>query len=95
MTEDEARQVLLLQALEIQGAGSTAWSMDDRRWATRQALATVGEGASPERFVVARAVLSLQRLLPRDAAAQRWLQRRAWHPAWGAVAVVLGLVLGL
>ena len=95
MTEDEARQVLLVQALETQGTGRNAWSTEDRRWATRQAVATVGEDAGPERFVVARAVLALQRLLPRDAAAQRWLHRRAWHPAWAAVAVVLGLVFGL
>ncbi len=94
MTEDQARQVLLLQAQE--GAGDTPlWRPADRSWATRQAVATVGEQAPPETFVVARAALALQRLLPRDPTAQRWLGRRAWHPAWVALALLLGLVAGL
>lgn len=94
MTEDQARQVLLLQALESAG-DLPQWLPDDRRWATRQAVATVGEQATPEHFVVARAALALQRLLPRDPSAQRWLARRAWHPAWVALALVLGLMAGL
>ena len=71
------------------------WSLQDRAWATRQAVATVGEQATPERFVVARAVVALQRLLPRDQAAQRWLARRGWHPAWVLLAAVLGAMAGL
>ena len=94
MTEDQARQVLLLQAQESAG-NLPHWQPDDRRWATRQALATVGEQAAPEHFVVARAGLALQRLLPRDAQARRWLARRAWHPAWVVLALVLGLMAGL
>jgi hypothetical protein len=94
MTEDEARQVVLLQARESAGA-SSAWTAEDGSWATRQAVATVGEQAAPERFVVARAVLGLQRLLPRDGAAQRWLARRVWHPAWAVLALVLGFGVGL
>ena len=94
MTEDQARQVLLLQAQEIAG-DAPQWQVEDRRWATRQAVATVGEQATPETFVVARAALALQRLLPRDPAAQRWLGRRAWHPAWVALALLLGGVTGL
>lgn len=94
MTEFEARQVLLLQAHEA-AAPSPLWNAEDRSWATRQAVATVGEDAKPERFVVARAVLALQRLLPRDAAGRRWLARRAWHPAWVLLALVLGFVAGL
>ena len=94
MTEDQARQVMLLQAQESAG-DAPQWQLEDRRWATRQAVATVGEQAAPETFVVARAALALQRLLPRDPAAQRWLGRRAWHPAWVALALLLGLVAGL
>ena len=103
MTEDEARQVLLLQAVENTTAAAPwpgradagAWTAEDRHWATRQAVATVGEDASPERFVVARAVIALQRFLPRDSAAQRWLRRRGWHPAWVMPAALLGLVAGV
>lgn len=103
MTEDEARQVLLLQAVESTTAAAPQpgrppggpWSPEDSLWATRQAAAAVGEDASPERFVVARAVIAMQRLLPRDGAAQRWLARRGWHPAWVLLAVLLGLGAGL
>ena len=103
MTEDEARQVLLLQAVETSTAAAPlpgradvgVWAAEDRLWATRQAVATVGEDAGAERFVVARAVIALQRLLPRDAAARRWLARRGWHPAWVMLAVLLGLVAGV
>ena len=124
MTEQEARQVLLLQSHESpagagagdwpssalvhgHGAsltpargphaahGSPLWSAEDRSWATRQAVAVVGDAAGPQRFVVARAAIALQRLLPRDPAGQRWLGRRAWQPAWVAVALVLGLLGGL
>lgn len=94
MTEDEARQVLLLQAHEAGGA-TPLWSAEDRAWATRQAVATLGEQATPERFVATRAVLALQRLLPRDRSAQRWLGRRGWHAAWVLLVLVLGLVAGL
>ena len=94
MTEFEARQVLLLQAHE-EGGPSAAWSVEDRAWATRQAAATVGERAPPERFVVARAVMAMQRLLPRVPAAQRWLARRGWHPVWVLLAALIGAAAGL
>ena len=93
MTETEARQVLLLQAHEAEGGKN--WSDEDRQWATRQAAAVVGEQASPERFAVARAAIGLQRLLPRDASARRWLERRAWHPAWVWLGALLGFIAGV
>jgi hypothetical protein len=103
MTEEEARQVLLLQAHEsdpssgrhLSGAPARAWTADDKAWATRQAVATVGDQVAPERFVLARTAVALQRLLPRLPAAQRWLQRRVWHAAWGLLAMVCGFGLGV
>lgn len=104
MTEDEARRVLLVQAHEpamLPGAARAdeallrLWSPEDRAWATRQALAAVGEKAAPAAFVVARAGAALQRLLPRAPQAQRWLDRRVWHPAWVVLAVVVGFISGL
>ncbi len=94
MTEDQARQVLLLQAHET-APHNPHWSADDRAWATRQALAAVGEDATPQAFASARAALALPRLLPRDSSAQRWLARRGWHPAWVGLALVLGFLVGL
>ena len=93
MTEQEARQVLLLQAHE--GEGGKHWSAEDRSWATQQAAAVAGDQATPERFVVARAMVAMQRLLPRDASARRWLERRAWHPAWVWLGAVLGFIVGV
>ncbi len=95
MTEDEARQVLLLQSRETGAAPLPHWSAEDRAWATRQAVATAGAEATPERFVLARAAVALQRLLPRDASAQRWLQRRGWHGAWVGLALALAFIAGL
>ena len=94
MTEDQARQIVLLQVLEGTAAAAH-WRADDAAWATQQALAAVGEGGRPERFVAARAAAALSRLLPRDAASQRWLDRRLWHPAWVLMAALLGAGLGL
>jgi hypothetical protein len=64
MTEDDARRVLLLRAFESP-PGDAGWHDEDRAWATRQAIAAVGDGAAPERFVATRATLALTRLLPR------------------------------
>ena len=94
MTEDDARRVLLLRAYE-NPPGSAPWSEDDRAWATRQAVAAVGEGARPDAFVATRAALALPRLLPRAPEAARWLERRGWHPALVALALLLGLLAGL
>lgn len=104
MTEDEARRVVLVQAHEpalLPGAAhrdealQRLWSPEDRAWATRQALAAVGEKATPQAFVVARAGAALQRLLPRAPQAQRWLDRRIWHPAWVVLSLVLGFMGGV
>lgn len=94
MTEDQAREVLLVMSREG-AAASPHWDAADRAWATEQALAVAGEGAAPDHFVSARAAQALQRLLPRDAAAARWLQRRWWHGAWVLAALLLGGVAGL
>lgn len=96
MTEDQARRVVWLLAREGAAADAAVpWSADDRAWATRQALALVGEAATPEAFVTARTTLALERLLPRDPAGQRFLVRRWWHPAWALAALLLGLLGGV
>ncbi|MFM7507578.1 MAG: DUF2868 domain-containing protein, partial [Rubrivivax sp.] len=94
MTEDDARRVLLLRAYESP-PGPAPWTDDDRAWATRQAVAAVGEDAPPARFVATRAALALPRLLPRAPEAARWLGRRGWHPALVPLALLLGLLAGL
>jgi len=91
MTEDQAREVLLLQAVEAAG-DNPDWSLDDRAWASRLAQQTAG--SEPEAFIVARAGHALQRLLPRDAAARRWLAQRTWRRLWPLLGAMLGFMLG-
>src|SRR5262245_53934607 len=94
MTEDEARRVVLVQAHEA-GASTPVWTDDDRAWATRAARQDAQGGQTFDRFVVARARHALERLLPRDASARRWLAWRAWRPLWPLAAGLLAFVLGV
>jgi hypothetical protein len=94
MTEDEARRVLLVQAHEAGGA-TPLWTDDDRTWATRAARQDLGEGGPFEVFVAERARHAMQRLLPRDAAARRWVQPRLPYAALMAGAVLLAFGLGV
>ena len=93
MNEADARRVLLLRAFE---SGPTAsWSEADAAWASGEAQRQVGERASAEQFVVARAALGSVRLAERDAAVAGLLQASGGHAAWGWVVVLLGGVIGL
>ncbi|MBK1614109.1 hypothetical protein CKO44_11585 [Rubrivivax gelatinosus] len=93
MTEEEARRVVLIQAAE--SAGETAlWTAEDRAWATRLALQTAGPEAPLEGFALERARHALERLLPRDAAARRWLERRGGHGVGAALLLLAAFVLG-
>jgi hypothetical protein len=92
--EAEARRVLLLQAFESAPEGPL-WTAEDRAWATRLARQTVGEAATPARFVSERARHALERLGPRVPAAQAWLRRRGWDARWWWAAAVAAFVAGL
>ncbi len=92
MTETEARAVVLLQSVES-GGETPLWTADDRRWATQAARQEVA-GADFARFVAERARHAMQRLLPRDAASKRWLQRPGWHASWLLTAFALALLAG-
>lgn len=85
--------MLLLQATET-GAETPLWTAEDRAWATRLAQQTVPAGADTGRFVAERAAHAMQRLLPRDAAARRFVERRGWRPAWLLAAAAGALLLG-
>ncbi len=100
MNETDARQVLLVRALESAEPGATApaWSPDDAAWASDEARRRVGEHAGSEAFLASRAALALQRLRERDA---RWhndpLQsgRRAFKAAlWIGGVLLLGAIVG-
>jgi hypothetical protein len=94
MTEDQARAVLLLQALEAQPPGAL-WTAEDRDWATRAAAQDLPADAPRDARLAERARLAMQRLAPRDRQLQRLLDTPGWRPAWAAGAAALGLVAGL
>ncbi|MDH4050300.1 MAG: DUF2868 domain-containing protein [Rubrivivax sp.] len=94
MTEDQARAVVLLQAFECADEGPL-WTAEDRGWATRAARQAVPDAVAPERFVVERARLALQRLAPRDAGVRRALAQRLWSPRWPLAALGVGTMAGV
>ena len=67
MTESEARQVLMLRAVETAAreGSQAAWARDDAEWASAEARRQLGEAAVDEAFLVRRASLGLQRLRER------------------------------
>ena len=89
MTEDQARQVLLLRALETAPADSAvSWTAADATWAGDEARRRVGEHAAAEAFLAQRAELAMHRLGERDAA---W-RSDPLRPGQGVLK--LGLLLG-
>jgi hypothetical protein len=93
MTETQARQVVLVQAYDA--APGPLWTAEDAQWATRLANESVPAESPPAAWAAERARHALQRLLPRDPAAARWLDRPVWRWRWLAVALGLGLAAGL
>lgn len=94
MTENQARAVLLLQALEAQPP-SALWTAEDRDWATRAAAQELPADAPRDVRLAERARLAMQRLAPRDRAVQRLLSAPGWRAAWVAGAGALGLLAGV
>jgi len=94
MTESDARQVLLVRAVETTPTPADLgepWSAADAAWASEEARRRVGEGAGAERFLAVRAGLALQRLGERDAV---W-RADPLRPGLGALTLVLVLGGGL
>ena len=94
MNETDARQVLLVRAVETAAAAAAepAWSATDASWAADEARRRVGEHASAEAFLATRATLALQRLRERGI---RWNSDplRPGRRAWGLGLVIGGLLL--
>ena len=89
MTPGQARQVLLLRAVETAPVDSaTAWTAADAAWASDEARRRVGEHAGAEAFLAQRAELATQRLGERDAT---W-RSDPLRPGQGVLK--LGLLLG-
>ena len=93
MNEDSARRVTLLQAFETAQPPSPNWGDDDRAWATR--LALQDGAANADAFITGRARHAMQRLMPREPEASKWLARRLWQARWVGWSVLAGLILGM
>lgn len=95
MTESEARNALLVRAVELAPAGVVQWSDDDRAWASRAAAEVEGASASGERFVARRAQLALERLAAREPAVRHARRGTDWRPWFGWALPALALAAGL
>lgn len=105
MNADQARQVLLVRAVEddprrgpTEAVPSTPiWSAPDAEWADAQALRQVGERGSDEAFLTTRAALAAERVASRHpamAALQRGPSRHG-GPVIATGLLVLALLAGL
>lgn len=94
MTENDARNALLVRAFETTASPQPPWGDDDRDWATRAAAEVEGERASADAFVARRARLAAERLSTRDASVRRTLRALAWRPWVGWALALVALALG-
>lgn len=94
MTENDARDALLVRAFETTASPQPPWGDDDRDWATRAAAEVEGERASADAFVARRARLAAERLSTRDARVRRTLRALAWRPWVGWALALVAFALG-
>ena len=94
MNETSAIEVTLLQAFETAQPASANWTADDSAWATRLASAS-NKSPSDERFIAQRAQHAMQRLLPREAGAAKWLSALTSARPWWLLVAAVALSIGL
>jgi hypothetical protein len=95
MNESAAREVTLLQAFEAAQPPVASWTEADQTWADRVAAEAAGTQAAPDEFIAQRARHAMQRLLPRERVAQRWLAQSLWRAQWLATVAVIAFFIGL
>ena len=91
MTEDEARKVELLCAIEGEDRDAVLLTREDREQADNQARAHMGEGRArqaEDRFIAQRAEFATTRLATRHPGIAALLQRSRW-PRWVSIVVPL------
>lgn len=94
MTENDARQALLVRAIERQPA-TPLWTDEDRQHASRKALRRVGPQATPADFIATRARLATERLVRRQPALADALAALHWRAWIGPVLMLAALLAGL
>lgn len=95
MTEDSAKTIYLVKAVETSGATADLWSAEDAEWANQGAAHIVGSEAGAEKFIECRARLAWDRLVSRRPALRRLQAKAIARPWLGWLLVLLALVGGV
>jgi len=93
MKEAAARAVCLVRAFER--AETPHWSSAERAWATREATAAEGSGATADRWLARRAEIALGRLGAANPAILRLQGSATWPAGWMALVVGAAALAGL
>lgn len=95
MTEDSAKTIYLVKAVETSGVTADVWSAEDAEWANQGAAHIVGSEADAGRFVECRARLARDKLVERRPELKRLLARSLARPWLGWLLVLLALIGGV
>ncbi len=95
MNEHDALQVMLVKSFETGAADDALLADAERHEATRSALETVGPRGAPDAFIAARASAASRGLAQLLPVVQRMLERQGWHTSWLALAIGIGLLVGI
>ncbi len=94
MDETTALAVTAVRAVETADRNRSAWTDDDRAWASRAAAETVGAQASIATFVSRRALLAMERLRERKHPVARLARAWRWRPWVGTLVVLAAFIAG-
>ena len=94
-SEEAARRLCLVRAVETSAVDAALWSPEDAAWAGRAASEALDDSASAAAWLADRARLACERLLPRRTSLARAFARRTWSLRWAALAALLGLFCGI
>lgn len=95
LNESGALEVTAVRALETSDRSRTFWTDADRAWAGRAAAEVVGEGGTPQAFLVARARLVLERMGERTRLLLRSVHALRWCPWVGNGIVIAAFLAGV
>lgn len=95
MTEDSAKAVCLVKAVETSTATAEFWSADDAAWASQGAAHVVGSEAGAEKFIECRARLAWDKLLDRRPEFKRLQAKSLSRPWLGWLLVLVALAAGV
>ena len=95
MNASEARQLLLIRALEVDPAGAAVWTDADVAWASAEASRLEGERADPDRWLARRAAVAVDRLAQRQPALAAWAAPGPAVPRLALVLIAVALGIGL